>query len=208
VPKSRMPLAVMFALALLAGGASHAVAVPALTLSNTTGLTLGNPPFTLGWQFEVDSAFWVRGLGVFDDSLDGLTDSHAVGLWNSSGTLLTSTTVSSGTANPLVNQFRFAPVTPFTIAPGIYRVGALFLSGNDGLIFPGGATGVATVPGLTFVQNAFTFGSSLSDPTATVDGQPAYFGANLDVEPVPEPATLLLLGGGLAGIALKRKRRA
>ena len=83
----------------------RALAEPAITITNV-GFSVTNPPFTLGWEFDVLDPISVTALGVFDDSQDGLVDRHPIGIWDSGGTLLASTTVSSGTADPLVDQFR------------------------------------------------------------------------------------------------------
>ena len=92
-----------------------AAPIPAITVTDLTGETLGNPPFTLGWQFSTSQSINVTGLGVFDDSQDGLTVSHDVGIWDSLGNLMGMTTVSAGTVDPLVNQFRYSSVS-FSLA--------------------------------------------------------------------------------------------
>jgi hypothetical protein len=87
--KSKFFLAAAVAAVSLAGAVQ--AASPILSYDQNAGSGgLGNPPFTLGWQFTTTKAMSVTGLGVFDDSLDGLSDSYSVGLWDSSGTLLTS----------------------------------------------------------------------------------------------------------------------
>ena len=81
------------ALGLLLGVAGQQVSaadIPAVTLDNTTGEVLGNPPFTLGWAFHVNSPISVTSLEIFDDSLDGLVDSYPTAIWDSSNNLLVS----------------------------------------------------------------------------------------------------------------------
>ena len=54
----------------------------------------GTGRHNLGWQFQVNSAVTMDGLGIFDDAVfRGLSESHQVGLWDNSGNLLASTTV-------------------------------------------------------------------------------------------------------------------
>lgn len=183
----------------------------AVSFSNTTGTTLANPPFTLGWSFTATSNIDVVDLGVFDDSQNGLTDSHQVGLWNSSGTLLVSTTVPSGTGATLDDQFRMVGVTSTELLAGqTYFIGALYTTGDDPMIFPGGATGFGTASQIMFDENNFAGGSTLTDPTSTVSTDPAYFGPNFEFNvagPVPEPSSLMLLGTGVLGFAGMLKRR-
>src|SRR5450755_2722444 len=107
-----------------------AAPIPAVTFAELTGQSLGNGPFTLGWEFTVSQSITVTALGAFDDSQDGLAESHDVGIWDSVGNLLGSTTVAAGTVDPLVNQFRYSSVS-FTLAPGTYEIGALWLDGGD-----------------------------------------------------------------------------
>lgn len=180
----------------------------AVSFTNTTGAGLANPPFTLGWSFTANSNIDVVDLGVFDDSQNGLTDSHQVGLWNSSGTLLTSTTVPSGTGATLDDQFRMVGVSPIELFAGQqYFIGALYTTGDDPLIFPGGATGFATASQITFDDATFASGSTLTDPTLTASTSPAYFGPNFEFSATPEPGSFVLLGTGLLGFAGVLKRR-
>ncbi len=85
-----------------------AAPMPGITFPNLTGESLGNGPFTLGWQFTVSQSITVTALGAFDDSQDGLNESHDVGIWDSLGNSMGSTTVAAGTVDPLVNQFRYS----------------------------------------------------------------------------------------------------
>lgn len=175
-----------------------AAPMPGITFPNLTGQTLGNGPFTLGWQFTTSQSITITGLGAFDDSQDGLAESHDVGVWDSVGTLLGSTSVAAGTVDPLVNQFRYSSVS-FTLAPGTYNIGALWLDGGDNNTFPGDVPTYSTGAGITFVQNAYVGGGTLANPVNSVDTQAAYFGPNFLYSSTPEPGTLLLLGSGLLG---------
>src|ERR1700739_3790758 len=73
---------------------------------------------TLGWEFTLSLPLTVTGLGYFDGD-DGLTDSHPVGIWDSSGDLILEATVPSGLTN-LVDSFEVVPITPVTLGPGTY----------------------------------------------------------------------------------------
>lgn len=181
----------------------------AINFSNTTGEPLSNPPMTLGWAFQVNNPVNVTWLSFFDSGQDGLAESHPIGIWNSVGTLLISAAVDAGTANPLHDKFRAVRVAPTLLSPGAYRIGALFLTGNDTNIFPTFTQGFSTASDITFVRGASAVGSSLTNPTPTFFSMgPAYFGPNFEFQSVPEPGSLTLVGtvAVLAGL-LRRKRR-
>ena len=203
-------------LCLMVGTPSLKADTVAISFDNTTGQQLANGPFTLGFQFTVNSTITVTSLGAFDSGLNGLVQSHEVGLWDSASNLQTSTTVDAGVADPLINQFRYKAVAPVVLNPGTYRIGAVWLDGSDNNTFPGDAnSGFATASQITFQQNSFIEGAVLTDPT-TLDGPvPAYFGPNFtftEAAVVPTPKTvwagLSLFGCLIAarGFRMKRER--
>jgi hypothetical protein len=203
--KLRIAFAAATATLALMGGAAHA-ATPVASLSDLTGETLGNPPFTLGFSFTANSAVLVTQLGVFDGGQDGLAEAHAVGLWDSVGTLLASTVVGAGTSGTLVNQFRYADIPFVALAAGqTYRVGAVWASGADPLVLT--ASGLSLDPRFSYQGGAYIGGASLANPTS-VGGEGGYFGPNLMIGGgVPEPATwaMMIAGFGMVGFALRRR---
>jgi len=197
-------LSAVAAVALLA--ATSASATTLATISDTTGQQLGNGPFTLGWEFQANTAEIVTALGAFDDSQDGLNESHDVGLWDANGVLLASTTIASGTGAALINQFRYNSVAPVTLVAGQdYFIGAVWLDGADPMVFA--ATGLTTDPSITYLSSAYIAGGTLTDPTFLDGGLGGYFGPNLIGSTVPEPLSLSLFGAGLAGAAAIRRRK-
>jgi hypothetical protein len=151
----------------------------------------------------VTSSISVNELAIYNQDGTGLADSYSVGIWNAGGTLLVSGTVASGTTDPLVDQFRVVGVTATTLAPGNYFIGALFLTGDDPVVFPGDTIpDFASGPDVTYDQSSFAAGSTLSDPTLTVTGSPGYFGANFGytVVATPEPSSVVLFGTLLVAV--------
>lgn len=170
---------------------------------------------TFGWSFTTGNVpLSVTDLGFWDEGSDGLLGSHEVGIWDlTTEILLGSTTVSSGTTDPIDGAgWRYnSSSTPFVLAANTsYVIGALAISSSDeiGFLSPGtDADNITTAPeisafltGRTSTANTFTF------PDVPITAG-RYFGPNFRFEPVPEPSTAILFGGGLLGLAAFSRRR-
>jgi protein with PEP-CTERM/exosortase system signal/uncharacterized protein DUF4082 len=192
--------------------------------ADTLGLNFGSLSdsfdsnvYCLGFEFQVTQPVIVDGLAVWNESApNGLPESEAVGLWNSSGDLLASSTVGEGTLPFDGSEFSAVSIDPLELADGTYVVGAVgpYTFGGDGL---GTATGLTTAPGITYIEDQYVEvdGGGLQFPNESQFGSGVGFvgfpGGDFIVggNPVPDSgstmALLALAVGGL--ISVRRKIR-
>jgi hypothetical protein len=188
----------------------------------------------IGWEFTVSANIWVSALGYYDYSAgptfpsdfccspfsvtSGLLDNHIVGIFNSAGTLLTSTTVPSGTAGTLVGNSLYAAISTIELTPGTYFVegtqqGALGANPTDPVAFQ--FSSLTTIPEISGLVGVASEGGSpgvLTFGNEACCGYEAYIGPNFlasNTAPsaTPEPSYILLVAGGLAGLLLWKHRR-
>jgi hypothetical protein len=164
---------------------------------------------TVGASFTVgNQSILVTALGVYDADLDGLSESHTVGIWGNSS-LLNSTTIPSGTSATLDGSFRYVVITPFTLlANTTYTIGAKIGYVNS---FPFDSHGV---DGGAILDPAFSSASpnlfaghqsGFAEPTQTFFT--SVWGANLQYTAVPEPSILALVIWGFSAFAVRSRKR-
>jgi len=181
---------------------------PLITAQGTGDLFYGiNPSVTVGNLFRVGTnPVTITSLGMFDAGQPGLNQSHSVGLWSTSGSLLARTDFLPGMDGFTSNGFIYKNIsTPVTLqANTSYVLGAYYPTGStDGLYvnYTGGYekwSSVVTFNGsgrYTPDNAGFTF------PDLQVGGM-SYVGPNALY--VPEPATILLFG--LGGMILRKRK--
>lgn len=180
------------------------VAAPGLAgpvVSMTPGL-IGTAPFSLGFEFNVLTPVTVERLGTFDDG-SGLATSHEVGIFDSSETLLFSTTVVP--TDPLIGLFRYHAISPavLPVATG-YRIAAE-TSGDSYTSFVGAFT---IDPSIQFVTGRSLASGSLVFPTTNESAlNPCCFGPNFYIGDVPEPGAGFLCAAGLLWLSTLALRR-
>ncbi len=162
---------------------------------------------TYGWKFTVgDTPLSVSRLGFFDAGLDGLTDAHQIGIWDTGGNLITQATVPSGTGGSLVGAYRFELASPATLSANTtYHIGAHSPAPNDtAIMFEAPQTYASEI---TYLGASYAPVSGFAPPSTSYGASHGVFGPNLEFTPVPEPEHYaLLFGFGLLGLACVRKK--
>jgi hypothetical protein len=166
---------------------------------------------TVGWSFTANDNLSVTSLGLWDETpADPLGQTHRVGLWNSTGTLLGSVTIQ--TNSPLTGDFRYEAITPVALTSGsTYFLGSE-VSDPFSDFYTTGAGSIITAPEITFLNTARNSSAGgFSFPSITGNGN-GRFGPNFQFQvvstPVPEPTSILsLLSLGTLGAASTLNRK-
>jgi hypothetical protein len=173
----------------LALGARPAEAIginPILTL-NVNGdqpATTDDRPWNLGFSFTTSSAQTFNALGVADFDSIGLSQSHDIGLYDTSGNLLASALGVTGTADAVQDGFVWAAINPITLSTGTYIVGA---SGQWDVDKYGYSGTINVDAGYVFNGSQFARSALLAFPSIAGTNI-GYFGANVSaVVPGPIP---------------------
>jgi hypothetical protein len=184
---------------LMATGASHANV--AITFTSHSNFNNGNE-YTLGFEFSPNETISVTDLGSYFPS--GATDAHGVTVFDTSGVILASTTV-TGTGT---EGFDFTPIAPLTLTAGTdYIIGANTVA--DDWAYPVTFTVDSAINYIGHVETSR--GGVTPCFPGPAAGLPDDFGANFKFSVVPEPSTwaMMLLGfAGLGYAGYRRSRRA
>jgi hypothetical protein len=181
-----------------------------LSYSNNVPITAPVTDRTAGWTFQMANSEPVTELGCFAYIFTNYPSIIAiqVGLWNDSGSLLASNSISPGST--LINESRYESITPVSLDPGqTYHLGLFYSDGTISLDVAGVAAEgtIFSSPAILFLAAASS-SAGFAFPAEEPQTQGSiYAGPNFRYG-VPEPSSWLLLSlGGLFLTARRGRQR-
>lgn len=171
----------------------------------------------VGYTFSVSSPIVIDGLAAFDEGQDGLGANVPVGLWAAEGgPSLFEATIPAGTGPALDGFFRWVPITPATLQPGEYTVGALY-AGWTSVPDPSAfqeklaydPIGLSLQAGTAYLGWNYVHSGVLDFPVNSGTGSVGWFGGNVHIQAaVPDGTPGLATGLVLLGLCLTHARSA
>ena len=167
---------------------------------------------TVGTYFTVLTPITVTELDALSVVLRPLTSEPVrIGLWNSAGALVTQADVSTSAPEVVTNSasgnlFFGTSVTPITLNPGQYVIGALIAKSENTIYTP--FDDVVLDPAISFDGYALTKSDTLVRPDFQTS-EYTFFGPSFKFEQsVPEPGIVTLVSvGGIIGALLLIRRK-
>jgi hypothetical protein len=163
-------------------------------------------PVNLGMVFTPNVDISTDALGFY--AIPSIAGDEEVGIYDSSGNLLSSVDVTS--SDPLSQGYYWASISSLALLAGHqYTVDSY--TGNYDLDWEYGVPPTVNAD-ITYDGQTYDYTTSLAFPTSTVShAADAYYGPNFSVvspvSTVPDGGlTALLLGAGLVGLVLARRR--
>ncbi len=174
----------------------------AVSITGGTGGTPGADTVH-GWEFTVNTNIILTHLGLYDDGLDGFIHDHDIGLFRlSDSALLASGTMSAGTGDPLIDNFRYIDVADVPLVTTENYVLSYYTTTGSGDFVVTDATGEVFAPEVNWISGRWGVGAGglIIPPNST--GADRY-GPNFQF--VPAPGVICLFA--IAGLAARRRRR-
>ena len=212
----RIKLGCLFAITAIASLVTAAQAdTPAFTLGSVVQTQPTAFEGTRGWGFHPGlTTFAITQLGVFDDGGDGLVNSHQIGLWSPEGTLLASATIPAGTEAPLIDGYRYVPISPVLMPPCCtfdFVVAAQYAAGDaDDLVrplpaqFSSDVAGGAPI-GRRGIGPGLPFPGQLPPPCEGCPGE-RFWEPNFQYTVIPEPSVWLLLSPAVFYLFIRHRK--
>lgn len=161
--------------------------------------------YTFEQKYTVGSvSIVIDKLGVYDYLGNGLAESHLMGLFDNSGNLIRSSTIAAGTGSTLAYGFRWIDIGNTTFAAGstFSLVTQANLDAHD--MVPG----FVLNPKVISVEGGYVGGAVFNPNVISTSKDNIIWTGNFNIADitVPEPASLGLIGLGLAALAFRSKK--
>ncbi len=168
------------------------------------GGTQGNYAHAVGWQFTANTDMYVTHLGVLDLGDLGLESEHTVGIFDSEGDLVVSTTLAAGLSGDLMaGSMIYDTVDIAELSKDeTYYILADNWTSDD---YAWGNASVTFSDDIEWLNFSEATGPSIFDNVLHLDGESGNLGPGFMYRPAPAPGALALLA--LAGCCSTRRRR-
>ncbi|MEE9130217.1 MAG: hypothetical protein V3T84_09380 [Phycisphaerales bacterium] len=119
-----------------------------------------------GWEFTVNTNIILTHLGLYDLDLDGFILDYDIGLFRlSDGALLTSGTMSTGTGDPLIDNFRYIDVADVPLVTTENYVLSYYTSSNSSDFVVTNATDEVFAPEVNWISGRWGDADGLIIPS-------------------------------------------